>query len=242
MKRTFVCLILGCLPLAAAQDLPVRLGNSVTVQRLFKLSGTLSDRERGGFGGMVALRFKMYNEPYGGEPYWRETQNVRPDTQGRYTVLLGEDTLGGLPTDIFSQGGIHWLGVQAPGQPEQPRMLLVGLPSTMKTDSVTSSASVSQSTPSKSATERYLTALLVMMFLLGIGLIYLEALRWWRWRLQQYGPPPFAELLSSMPSRDQLRSAAQVLRFPLSERFRAIRGRLLHPTPSMEEDRPEKAA
>ncbi len=40
-------------------------------------------------GGTVALHFMMYNEPYGGAAYWRETQNVRPDAEGGYTVLLG---------------------------------------------------------------------------------------------------------------------------------------------------------
>jgi len=78
----------------------------------------------------------MYNEPYGGAAYWQGTQNVRPDAEGGYTVLLGETTLGGLPADIVAPGGMLWLGVQVSGQPEQPRMLLVELPSTLKSDSI----------------------------------------------------------------------------------------------------------
>jgi hypothetical protein len=247
VKRTFVvCLILGCFSLAAAQDLPARLGNSVNVQRLFKFSGTLSDRERGGFGGMVSVRFMMYDEPYGGEEYWQETQNVRPDALGRYSVLLGEATPGGLPADIF-RSGVRWLAVQAGGQPEQARVLLVGVPSAAKSDAKSSSASVSQSAIPANATERLLTVLLSICFLVGIGLTCMEVRNWWRKRTAQYGPPPFADLLSSMPSREQLRRAAQVFWFPVSDRFRGVRGRLLRSARGMgtgieEENRPEKAA
>lgn len=78
----------------------------------------------------------MYNQPYGGSAYWQETQNVHPDAEGGYTVLLGETTMGGLPADIVAPGGIHWLGVQVSGQPEQPRMLLVEMPFKFKPDPV----------------------------------------------------------------------------------------------------------
>ena len=63
---------------------------------------------------------------------------MHPDAEGGYTVLLGETTLGGLPADIVAPGGIHWLGVQVSGQPEQPRMLLVELPSALKSDPINS--------------------------------------------------------------------------------------------------------
>jgi len=75
---------------------------SVNVQRLFKFSGNLPETQRGFVGGTVALHFAMYNEPYGGSAHWQETQNVHPDAEGGYTVLLGETTMGGLPADLVA--------------------------------------------------------------------------------------------------------------------------------------------
>src|SRR5208282_825488 len=41
-------------------------------------------------------------------------------------------TATGLPADLFSQEEQRWLGVQAEGQPEQPRVLLVSVPYAFK--------------------------------------------------------------------------------------------------------------
>ena len=63
---------------------------------------------------------------------WMETQNVTPDKDGRYAVMLGASTSAGLPTDLFASGEARWLGVQAQGQPEQPRVLLLSVPYALK--------------------------------------------------------------------------------------------------------------
>jgi len=192
-------------------------------------------------GGTVALHFMMYNEPYGGSAYWQETQNVRLDAEGGYTVLLGETTLGGLPADIVAPGGMHWLGVQVSGQPEQPRMLLVEMPSTFKPDTINSASSVAESATPNRGTERYITLLLLTMFLIGIFLMCVEVVKWWKRRMEQYGPPPLANLISYVPGPERLWRATQVLWFPLSD-LRAIRGRLQHSVQSIDDDRPKKAA
>ncbi|MGB7554388.1 MAG: tail fiber domain-containing protein [Candidatus Korobacteraceae bacterium] len=57
-----------------------------------------------------------------------ETQNLTPDANSNYSVLLGSTTAAGLPSDLFSQQEERWLGVQIQGQPEQPRVLLVSVP------------------------------------------------------------------------------------------------------------------
>jgi hypothetical protein len=57
-----------------------------------------------------------------------ETQNVQPDKNGRYSVALGSTTNQGLPTSLFVSGEARWLGVQAQGQAEQPRVLLLSVP------------------------------------------------------------------------------------------------------------------
>src|SRR4029077_10799745 len=95
--------------------------------------------------GTVALRLSTYNGPNGGEACWQETQDVLPETQGHGTVLLGESALGGVPGNIFLSRGTHWLGVQASGQSEEPRILLVEPSSALEADPVSLSTSVSES-------------------------------------------------------------------------------------------------
>jgi len=68
----------------------------------------------------------------GGAPLWLETQNVTPDKTGHYTVTLCSTTAQGLPTDLFASGEARWLGVQAQGQAEQPRVLLLSVPYALK--------------------------------------------------------------------------------------------------------------
>ena len=63
---------------------------------------------------------------------WMETQNVTPDSNGQYSVILGSTTATGLPDDLFSQQEQRWLGVQVQGQAEQARVLLVSVPYAFK--------------------------------------------------------------------------------------------------------------
>ncbi len=61
-------------------------------------------------------------------------QNVTPDEQGNYSVLLGTTKSEGLSLELFSSGEPRWLGVQLqlPGEVEQPRVLLVSVPYALK--------------------------------------------------------------------------------------------------------------
>jgi len=246
VKRTLVCLIIGCVSLSAGRELPTPVGTSVTVERLLRFSGTLTDTRRA-FVGAVDLNFMMYDEPHGGTANWQEAQSVQLDAQGRYIVLLGAKTVGGLPADVFAAGKARWLGVQASGQSEQPRVLLVGLSSALDAGSTmsakTSSAKTSLSeTPMHQATDRYITLLLAIMFLVGVGLTCLEVRKWWKTRMEQFQPPPLANLISYIPGPDRRWRATQVLPFSLPD-LRAIRGRLQHAVQNMDDDeRPKKAA
>jgi hypothetical protein len=208
------------------------------VQRLFKFSGTLVNPHGFKSSGTISMHFGMYNDPYRGEPYWEEVQKVRPDAQGRYTVLLGETTPGGLPSDIFASQGRHWLGVQALGQPEQPRILLVELPSVWKPDPIASSGPIHRKTllPTDPM-ERRLVLLLLTMFLAGTALGCAEVARWWKARTELYGEPPFTNLLSVVPGSARVRGAIQFLRFPIS-----TRDRIAHSVESNEADQPQKVA
>ena len=243
MKRLLVCLILACVPLSRAQEFSSRAGDNVKVQHVVKFSGTLRDIDkRGSVGGTVDLDFMMYSEPHGGVPYWQETQNVRPDAHGRYTVNLGETTPGGLPENILAPGREPWLGVRISGEPEQSRILLANLPSTWEADSINPSFQTNESgIPPSSPTEQLLTLIVVIMFLAGIALACSEVVTWWKARMEQLQPPPLANLITYVRDSDRRWHATQVLGFPLTH-LRANPGSLQPRIQSVEENRLKKAA
>jgi len=104
----------------------------VTVPPMVNFSGVLSDVNGKPLTGVVGVIFYLYKDQQGGAPLWVETQNAQPDKTGRYSVMLGSTTSQGLPADLFASGEARWLGVQAQGQEEQPRVMLLSVPYAMK--------------------------------------------------------------------------------------------------------------
>ena len=120
-------------PTRAAQT-PGELVPPLAVPRLVKFGGTLKDTQGKLLSNTVGVTFAIYKDQEGGAPLWVETQNVTPDEQGNYSVLLGATKSEGLSLELFSSGEPRWLGVQLqlPGEVEQPRVLLVSVPYALK--------------------------------------------------------------------------------------------------------------
>jgi len=95
-------------------------------------SGVLTDVNNKPLNGVVGVSFALYKDAQGGAPLWVETQNVQPDKTGHYSVMLGSTLSQGLPSNLFASGAARWLGVQAQGQTEQRRVLLVAVPYALK--------------------------------------------------------------------------------------------------------------
>lgn len=108
------------------------LAEAAQVPRLVKFSGTLGDERGNPRSGIAGVTLLLYREQTGGAPLWIETQNVNLDAKGHYIVLLGASKPEGLPMDLFASGEARWLAVQAEGQPEQPRVLLLSVPYALK--------------------------------------------------------------------------------------------------------------
>ncbi len=135
-------LLLAAIPgsqYCVAQDLKT----TATVPRLVKFSGVLKDIQGRPKSGPIALTFSVYSDEERGDALWSETQTLNASADGRYEVLLGGETSGGLPPDLFgesstSTNGIaqaqgRWLGIQVAGEPEQrPRVMLVSVPYALK--------------------------------------------------------------------------------------------------------------
>ena len=107
---------------------------TTSVPNLIRYSGTLKDAQGAALSSSTAVgvTFSIYKQQDGGASVWMETQNVTPDSNGQYNVILGSTTTTGLPDDLFSQQEQRWLGVQVQGQDEQARVLLVSVPYAFK--------------------------------------------------------------------------------------------------------------
>ena len=103
---------------------------STVVPRLIRFTGVYRS-----FGqaepGAAGITFSIYREQYDGTPLWSEIQNVQPDKDGNYSVLLGSTRSEGLPIGLFTTAEPRWLEVEA-DQMKQKRVLLTSVPYAMK--------------------------------------------------------------------------------------------------------------
>jgi hypothetical protein len=111
---------------------PTTSSASNLVPNLINYSGVLTDLNSKPLTGIQGVTFLLYSSQESVSPLWMETQNVIASKSGQYTVTLGSTTAQGLPADLFANGEPRWLGVQVVGQAEQPRVLLVSVPYSMK--------------------------------------------------------------------------------------------------------------
>jgi trimeric autotransporter adhesin len=123
-------LCLGSWQVAAQESTSGVMGE--TVPHVVSFSGVLRDSLSHPVTKMAGVTFSIYKDQEGGPPLWLETQNVRPDAGGHYTVQLGATSAHGFPADIFTSGNGRWLAVQIGTEPEQPRVLLVAVPYAVK--------------------------------------------------------------------------------------------------------------
>jgi hypothetical protein len=127
--RACILIVLFC-SLVGAQS--TNSTQSPVVPPLVKFNGVLTDVNSKALTGTVGVTFSLYNEAQGGSALWVETQNVTPDKAGHYSVMLGSTTTEGIPASLFGSGEARWLGVQAQGQAEQPRTMLMSVPYALK--------------------------------------------------------------------------------------------------------------
>src|ERR1039457_390017 len=104
---------------------------TTAVPRLVKFSGALTDGGGKPLTGVVGVTFSLYEEQEGGAPIWMETQNVQAGGNGQYTILLGSTKNDGIRAEAFASGQ-RWLGVQAQGEAERPRVLMTSVPYSLK--------------------------------------------------------------------------------------------------------------
>jgi hypothetical protein len=136
MLRTKLCLsiyvLLICLVVSVSAQQAAPAAANAVVPPVVKFSGVLNDVNNKPLTGPAGVTFSLYKDSQGGAALWVETQNVTPDKTGHYSVMLGSTTSQGLPSEVFASGEARWLEVQAQGQAEQPRTLLMSVPYALK--------------------------------------------------------------------------------------------------------------
>src|SRR5436190_555678 len=76
---------------------------SISVPRVMTLNGILTERNGHALSGVVGIRLALYRDQSGGSPLWTEIQNAQLDSQGRFTLFLGQ----GMPADLFNSAEPH---------------------------------------------------------------------------------------------------------------------------------------
>lgn len=104
----------------------------ISIPNVMKFTGSLPGLQDPGRSSPVNVRFALYREETGGVPLWSETQNVSVDTHGRFTVLLGSSSPGGIPLQVFAIGEARWLGVSTEDAAENARTKLASVPYAFK--------------------------------------------------------------------------------------------------------------
>ena len=127
------CLVFGSSGFAQVDSQPSSSQTSIaTVPRVVQTRGVLRDESGKPLTGNLGVTFTLYKDENGFVPIWQEFQNVKLNSTGHYTVLLGASNEDGLPLEIFAAGEAHWLGVRPDGQAEQPLIQLLSVPYALK--------------------------------------------------------------------------------------------------------------
>ena len=134
MRRFCTTIVLALATFLSISICSAQQAATTSVPNLVRYSGTLKDAQGAALSSSTAVgvTFSVYKQQDGGAAVWMETQNVTPDANGQYNVILGSTTATGLPDDLFLQQEQRWLGVQVQGEAEQARVLLVSVPYAFK--------------------------------------------------------------------------------------------------------------
>ncbi len=98
---------------------PAQSASPAKVPRLIKFGGTLLDAQDRAITGPVGVTFALFSQQTSGAALWMETQNIKPDASGVYTILLRANSTNAVPAELFASGEARWLGIQVGQQPEQ---------------------------------------------------------------------------------------------------------------------------
>src|SRR4051812_9738648 len=104
--------------------------SSTSVPRLINVTGVFRPADGQAPAAVESVTLSIYADQDGGAPLWQETQSVTIDDRGRYSLLLGASSSGGIPPELFGSSAAHWLGTrfERAGEVEGARVRLTSVP------------------------------------------------------------------------------------------------------------------
>lgn len=105
---------------------------AVSVPNIIRFTGYLHDHQGNPVSGTHTVTTALFSVQQGGAALWQETQQVAADIDGRYSILLGATTAGGVALDLFTTGQAQWIDVQSPDAAPMNRSRIVSVPYAMK--------------------------------------------------------------------------------------------------------------
>ena len=88
--------------------------------------GRLADSDGNPLDGVYGMTFALYDAPTGGNPIWTESHTAVTVSDGLFSVGLGSQTPGGIPTSVWD--GDRYLEVTVGGETLSPRELIRSVP------------------------------------------------------------------------------------------------------------------
>ena len=121
----------GLMPKAVSAAIQVR--PAYDRFHILKFDGALRNQrhqKRTDVTGVVSILFAIYAQQYDGAPLWQEVQTLQIGANGSFTTLLGAETTGGIPPELFENEKALWLGnlVLLRGEVEAPRIRILSTP------------------------------------------------------------------------------------------------------------------
>ena len=100
------------------------------VPRLMTLNGVFTPADGGRPTPVEAVTIAIYDSEAGGAPLWQETQSIRIEADGRYTIVVGSTHGDGIPAEVFSSAQERWVGTvfSRGGEVEGRRVRLTSVP------------------------------------------------------------------------------------------------------------------
>ncbi len=133
MSRASIAAVVLCLGVAGvawAQPGPSAGAATPSVPRVVRIDGRFVPANGLPPAAVEIVTLAIYAAETDATPLWEETQEVRVDAQGRYSVLLGVTTAEGLPMSVLAAGEARWLDMRfaRPGEGDQARVLFTSVP------------------------------------------------------------------------------------------------------------------
>src|SRR6266404_4409081 len=133
--RPFVCKVVLMMSCCISSLIAQKLTGSGVVPPSIKFNGTLREVDGSPHISQTVVALALYASQDAQSPLWTTSVVLTPDTDGKFTVVLGNDPSNPLPVDLFDGVVARWIGYSADGLQETRRQQIVSVPYSLRAGS-----------------------------------------------------------------------------------------------------------